>query len=86
MAYTRWVTKFEARQKASAPRGMFYTPAQVAGLLQISPKAVITRFAEMDGVLVLPDAGEGKRKERERYRQIRISKSVLIRPLHRREH
>jgi hypothetical protein len=33
----------------------------------------------MEGVLVLPDAGEGKRKKRERYRQIRISKSVLDR-------
>jgi hypothetical protein len=65
--------------KSTAPAGMFYTPAQVAELLQISPKSVIARFAELEGVLVLPDTGEGKRKERERYRQIRISKPVLDR-------
>jgi hypothetical protein len=35
------VTKFEAGQKASAPEGMFYTPVQVAGLLQITPESVI---------------------------------------------
>ncbi len=38
---------------------------------------MIARFGGMAGVLVLPDAREGKRKQRERYRQIRIGKSVL---------
>ena len=54
---------------------MFYTPAQVAALLQISPKSVIARFSGMQGVLMLPD--EGQREKRERYRQIRVPKHVL---------
>jgi hypothetical protein len=49
----------------------------VATILKTSAKSVIARFGGMAGVVVLPDAGEGKRKERDRYRQIRISKSVL---------
>jgi hypothetical protein len=63
--------------KASPSGSVFSTPAEVATILKTSVKSVIARFGGMAGVLVLPDAGEGKRKERERYRQIRISKSVL---------
>jgi hypothetical protein len=55
----------------------FYTPAEVAGVLKISPKSVISRFAGMAGVVLLPD--EGKRKKRERYRQLRVPKHVLDR-------
>jgi hypothetical protein len=72
------VTKFEAGQKASAPEGMFYTPVQVAGLLQISPESVIARFAGMAGVLVLP-AENSRLTKLERYRTIRIPKHVLDR-------
>ena len=53
----------------------FLTPTEVAGVLKISPKSVIARFSGMQGVLTLPD--EGKRKKRERYRQIRVPKHVL---------
>jgi len=53
----------------------FLTPAQVAEVLQITPKAVIARFAEMAGVLVLPAVGA--REKRERYRRIRVPKHVL---------
>jgi hypothetical protein len=53
----------------------FYTPAEVAGVLKISPKSVIARFSGMQGVLVLPD--EGRRAQRERYRQLRVPKHVL---------
>jgi hypothetical protein len=53
----------------------FYTPAEVAGVLKISPKSVIARFSGMQGVLTLPD--EGNRATRERYRQLRIPKHVL---------
>lgn len=62
-------------EQSPSPDGTFFTPAQVAGLLQITPKAVIARFAGMAGVLVLPAAG--KREKRERYRQIRVPKHVL---------
>ena len=55
----------------------FYTPAEVAGVLKISPKSVIARFSGMQGVLTLPD--QGKRAQRERYRQLRIPKHVLDR-------
>jgi hypothetical protein len=48
--------------KSTAPADMFYTPAQIAELLQISPKAVIARVVEMEGVLVLPDAGKASAK------------------------
>ena len=57
---------------------MFYTPVQVAGLLQISPKSVIARFAGMAGVLVLP-AENSRLTKLERYRTIRIPKHVLDR-------
>jgi hypothetical protein len=72
------VTKFEAEQEPSALAGVFYTPAQVAELLQISPKSVIDRFAGMAGVLVLP-AENSRLTKRERYRTIRIPKHVLDR-------
>jgi hypothetical protein len=72
------VTKFEAGQEPSAPAGVFYTPAHVAELLQISPKSVIGRFAGMAGVLVLP-AENSRLTKRERYRTITIPKHVLDR-------
>jgi hypothetical protein len=55
----------------------FLTPAEVAGVLKISPKSVIARFSGMQGVLTLPDEGKGKRETREKYRQLRIPKHVL---------
>jgi hypothetical protein len=57
---------------------MFYTPAQVAELLQISPKSVISRFSGMEGVFVLP-AENSRLTKRERYRTIRVPKHVLDR-------
>lgn len=55
----------------------FLTPAEVAGVLKISPKSVIARFSGMQGVLTLPDEGKDKRERREKYRQLRIPKHVL---------
>ncbi len=86
----RWVTNFEAEQKASKPAGVFYTPAQVAELLPISPKSVIARFSGMAGVLTLSDDKQRgrvtakadvdyRKRPRESYRQIRVPKHVLDR-------
>jgi hypothetical protein len=60
------------------PAGTFYTPAEVAAVLKISPKSVIDRFAGMAGVLVLP-ANNSRLIKRERYRTLRIPKYVLDR-------
>jgi hypothetical protein len=55
----------------------FYTPTQVSKKLQTSANSVIARFSGMAGVLILPDIGN--RKKRERYRQIRVPKHILDR-------
>ena len=62
-------------QSATEIGSPFYTPTEIATVLKISPKSVISRFVGMAGVVLLPD--EGKRAARERYRQLRIPKHVL---------
>lgn len=62
---------------ATPPAGTFYTPAEVAAVLKISPKSVISRFCGMAGVFVMPDVSS--RGEKRRYRSIRIPKHVLDR-------
>jgi hypothetical protein len=60
------------------PAGTFYTPAEIAAVLKISPKSVIDRFAGIAGVLILP-AENSRLTKRERYRTIRVPKHVLDR-------
>jgi hypothetical protein len=57
----------------------YFTPPQIADLLQLSTDTVIRMFENEPGVLVVGDA-EGTRGKR-RYRTLRVPESVLQRVL-----
>jgi len=76
----QWMQEHRPAQiESERPLERYLTPAQIAGMLQLSTDTVVRMFEGEPGVLVV-GANEGSRGKR-RYRTIRVPESVFQRVL-----
>lgn len=70
-----------AEQKEN-DRKDFYTPSEVAKMLQLHTSTVRKRFANVPGVIDLSVRGNSARRGKQPHRTLRIPREVLYRYLH----